>query len=114
MISVLHEKFIQNNLVGVLYSPGHGSGWSTWNQRYKNELIFDPGIVTILESETWTKQQKIERMISYCNLRYPNVHLGGIDNLCVMWLPTGTEFLITEQDGAEDVLIKNSVPWIVA
>jgi acetyl-CoA acetyltransferase len=40
------EKVIRDGKVAILYSPGFGAGWSTWNS-YSNEMIFDPDIVNV-------------------------------------------------------------------
>ena len=37
-------KLVRDGMVAVLYSPGFGAGWYTWNQEC-TELMFDPAIV---------------------------------------------------------------------
>jgi len=38
------EKHIENNQVAVLYSPGYGVGWYSWNKDYP-ACLFHPIIV---------------------------------------------------------------------
>ena len=44
------DKYIFNDKVAVLYSPGFGAGWYTWNQEFP-ELIFSPAIVKLVAEE---------------------------------------------------------------
>jgi hypothetical protein len=44
------KKLIRDGKVAVLYSPGFGAGWSTWNQELP-ELVFNPVIVDFVEKE---------------------------------------------------------------
>ena len=101
------NKLIRNGQVAVLYSPGFGAGWSTWNQEVP-ELLFDPVIVDFVEKEQWDELQV------YIALKYPGIYDGGIRDLVVVWLPERTEFRIHEYDGAESVEVKEEMIWLVA
>ena len=50
------DKVIVNGKVAVLYSPGYGSGWYTWNQEFP-ELIFSPAIVKMVIEERFDALQ---------------------------------------------------------
>ena len=49
------EKVIENGQVAVIYSPGFGAGWYTWNQSRFPELndgtalLFDPILVDLVK-----------------------------------------------------------------
>lgn len=43
------EKVIRDGNVAILYSPGFGAGWYTWNTSYP-EIIFHPKLVEMVES----------------------------------------------------------------
>ena len=101
------NKLIDNGKVAVLYSPGFGSGWSTWN-RGVPDLVFDPAIVKFVENDQWAE------LNTYVTLKYPGVYTGGIKDLAVAWLSVGTEFRIKEYDGAESIEIKEDTDWLVA
>jgi len=101
------NKLIDNGKVAVLYSPGFGAGWSTWNKAVP-EILFDPAIVELVETEQWAELE------IYVTLKYPGLHRGGMKELAVAWLPVGTEFRISEYDGAENIEVKEETDWIVA
>ena len=103
------DKVIRDGHVAVLYSPGHGAGWSTWNQEYSTaELIFDPGLVDlVLTSRT-------EEILVYINLKWPDAYMGGVDTLDVKWVPVGTKFQIGEYDGHENVVVFDEEDWLIA
>ena len=100
-------KLIDNGRVAVLYSPGFGAGWSTWN-RGVPEIVFDPAIVKFVETEQWAEME------TYVTLKYPGLYTGGMKDLAVAWLVVGTEFQIREHDGAESIERPNDIRWITA
>lgn len=97
----------EEGLVGVLYSPGFGAGWSTWNSEYVPQMIFDGKIVKMLLDADLDDQWywKIE---SYCKKTYPDAYTGGLEDLTVAWVEPGTEFIIAEYDGSESVECKET------
>jgi len=101
------KKLIDNGKVAVLYSPGFGAGWSTWNKGVP-EIVFDPAVVEFVEKEQWAE------LTTYVTLKYPGLYTGGMDSLAVAWLPVGTNFRIGEYDGAESIEIKENIDWITA
>jgi hypothetical protein len=101
------NKLIRDGKVAILYSPGYGAGWYTWNQAFP-ELIFDPGIVDLVE------HNKFDELKTYVTLKYPEIFTGGMDDLKVDWLPVGIDFRITEFDGNEVIETKDEVDWIIA
>ena len=68
------KKVIRNNEVAVIYSPGFGAGWYTWNQLIDNseQLLFDPVIVQILEtqSDNW-----LDQLLEYIGEEYPDAYI---------------------------------------
>ena len=103
------EKLIRNGLVAVLYSPGFGAGWSTWDHGdYGAELVFDPVLATYID------EGKMSEAESYVAMRFPEAYTGGLEDLCVEWIPVGTDFRIHEYDGSESIEIKEKMNWITA
>ena len=92
------EKVIRNGKVAVLYSPGFGAGWYSWNER--KELIFHPKLVEMVENN---KQSKITEQWIEENLGIDNVYCGGAADLQIKWLDEGTAFIINEYDGSESI-----------
>ena len=106
----MSNKVIRDGKVAVLYSPGFGAGWSTWNTLLP-ELLFDPIIVDFVlnKPENW-----LQGIDAYCELVYPGAYTGGSSDLEVMWIPAGSQFLVEEYDGSESVVLKDEMKWIVA
>lgn len=101
------NKVIRDGKVAVLYSPGFGAGWYTWNLEHP-EIIYDPGIVDLLESG------EQDKLIAYVTLKWPDLYTGGMDSLKIVWLPVGTAFKIEEYDGNESITVKEDVDWFIA
>jgi hypothetical protein len=106
----MSNKVVRNGNVAVLYSPGFGAGWSTWNTQ-EPQLVFDPVIVDFVlrKPENW-----YEGIMAYCEMVYPDAYTGGLDTLEVDWLPVGAHFLIEEYDGNETICIRDNTKWLVA
>ena len=101
------NKVVRDGRVAVLYSPGYGAGWSTWNTNLP-DMIFDPGLVDlVLEGNK-------EKILAYVALRWSDANILGVDDLEVEWIPKGVDFIINEYDGAETLVFKDRMKWITA
>lgn len=101
------KKLSEDGMVAVLYSPGFGAGWYTWNYEYP-EILFDPAIVKFVEKE------KFDELATYVELKYPDIYKGGMQDLKVEWIPEGTLFKVNEYDGSESIEYKENDNWLVA
>jgi hypothetical protein len=101
------QKLSEGGKVAVLYSPGFGAGWYTWNYEYP-EILFDPAIVKLVEKEMF------EELETYVTLKYPDIYTGGMKDLKVEWIPEGTEFKVNEYDGSESIELKENENWLIA
>jgi len=104
-------KCIRDGKVAVLYSPGFGAGWSTWNDdEYREFLLHDEKLVELVE----TKQKG--KIVEYVKSVYPGKYLTllHVADLEVEWVPSGTQFIITEYDGSEDIEYNCDNFWSVA
>ena len=101
------QKLNEDGKVAVLYSPGFGAGWYTWN-RANPEILFDPGIVKLVE------KKKFDELETYVTLKYPDIYTGGIRDLEVMWISEGALFKVNEYDGSESIELKENEDWIIA
>ena len=106
------EKVIKDGKVAVLFSPGFGSGWWTWNQDH-DQLIYDPAVVEwVLAGKPLALREAIELMLKE---KYKYVYIGSnLSNLEIKWLPLGTPFKITEYDGNESLAFDKEEDWHVA
>jgi hypothetical protein len=101
------NKLIEDGKVAVLYSPGFGAGWYTWNYDTP-EILFDPAIVKLVENKKWAE------LDTYVTLKYPEIYKGGMTDLEVEWIPEGTLFKVSEYDGSESIEYKENDHWMVA
>jgi hypothetical protein len=101
------NKLNEDGKVAVLYSPGFGAGWYTWNYDYP-EILFDPAIVKFVENKKWAE------LDTYVTLKYPEIYKGGMTDLEVEWIPEGTLFKVNEYDGSESIEYKENDHWMVA
>jgi hypothetical protein len=101
------NKKIVNGMVAVLYSPGFGAGWYSWNTDVP-ELLYDPMIVDMVEAN------RFDELASFMAIKYPGVYTGGMKDLKIQWVPEGTLFKIDEYDGSESFEFKESNGWLVA
>lgn len=101
------DKLIKDGKVAVLYSPGFGAGWFTWNGDYP-EILFDPAIAQLVLDD------KFDELETFMVLKYPKIYQGGLEQLQVKWIPQGTLFKVVEYDGAESIELKENNDWIIA
>ncbi len=109
----MNKYYNEEGKVAVLYSPGFGAGWWTWNTEYE-DMIYDPSIVSILLSEGTSNEDKLKEISLHCALKYPDAYLGGADDLTIAWLAPGTLFQIEEYDGSESLSLADRQVWNVA
>ena len=105
------DKVIRNGEVAVLYSPGFGAGWYTWNTEHP-AMLYDPTVVAWVENDK--PKDALTRLEATLTEKYPSCYLGGLEDLDIRWVPVGTRFYIDEYDGSEAVVVSNTVDWMVA
>lgn len=103
------EKVIRDGEVAVLYSPGFGAGWYTWNDEDKPEILFHPKLVEIVEAG---RQREIDNEWVKENLGLSGIYCGGASTLAIKWLPQGMAFEVQEYDGAENILTIDMIKLI--
>jgi len=52
--------------------------------------------------------------VDYCEFTWPKEYSGGVQDLVVVWVPEGKEFIIEEYDGSESLMLKEEYNWITA
>ena len=102
----MQKYYNDKGQVAVLYSPGYGAGWYSWNIDIP-ECLFDPEIVQMILD----KKDKIE-IKSFVESKYPSGYWGGADDLKIVWIDKGTLIRIDEYDGYEYVKVRESEEWI--
>lgn len=93
-------KLINDGQAAVIVSPGFGAGWSTWNSKYGEKIVFDPVLAQMILDEKGS-----EELNAYAEITYPDVYAGGLSEAVVEWVPVGERFTIDEYDGSESLTI---------
>lgn len=98
-----YSKFVTpDNEVGIIYSPGFGAGWSTWEMKEnRNRMIKDTRIIKYLYKLEYVdySYDDFMTMIGFENPPYD----GGFNSLNLEFVPEGSLFKIREYDGSEYV-----------
>ncbi len=99
-------KLEKDNKVAVVYSPGYGAGWSTWNEEIAELLIFHKDIAQLVLDE---KLDEVEAVAQKLILEYSEeedpYHYLSTDKLKVEWVAKNYQFEIEEYDGYESIHI---------
>lgn len=103
------NKVVRDGQVAVLYSPGFGSGWYTWNTEYP-DILYDAKVVEWVE--TSKSEDQLSDITAYLEATYPNMYIGSnLRQLEIEWLPVGTLFHVVEYDGSERIETRDEVGW---
>lgn len=106
------NKLERDGKVAVVISPGHGAGWSTWNDhKFREILCMDAEIAQAVLDENL--KEVIRLVKEKCNNRV-DVDLGEVDTLRIEWLPKGERFEISEYDGHEEIVIYSDKIYMTA
>jgi len=110
------KKVIKDGKVAVLYSPGFGAGWYSWHKI--EELLYHPKLVELVENNQHKEitESLIAELLGLVNEddRPYGISDSAIEDLAVVWLPVGTEFMIEEYDGHESITLKEKQRWLTA
>lgn len=101
------KKKMDGNMVAVLYSPGWGAGWSTWNTDNR-ECLYDPDIVDLVLAKKMGKAKRLAEK------KWPDGYWGGADDLEVTWIAENTAFIVREYDGNESIEYLDCVDYHMA
>lgn len=102
------ERLERDGEVAVVYSPGYGAGWYSWNSSHPG-LVFDRDIAqAVLDGER-------EKAAEIAKTKYdPEMYTGGAEQLAVAWVPKGARIEITECDGSERVRVVEITDYLIA
>lgn len=102
------EKLERDGKVAVLYSPGFGAGWSSWNTDIAEELVFDKDLILALERGGPDEVEKVAIE------KYEEDHYFSCYQLKIEWITKGVSFYIQEYDGSERIVYPSDALWMVA
>lgn len=102
------NKIEKDGMIAVLYSPGYGAGWSTWNSYCKETLCMDSEIVqAVIDGD-------INKAIEVALKKCPDIYTGGAEDLVVEWVKKGDMFEISEYDGNESIRTFDASEYMIA
>lgn len=87
--------------VGVLYSPGYGAGWSTWND---DHYAYDKRIVEKFIEDPELFHRVGPDLVTFMTALDYDGYYGGARDLCLTFIPKGIMFRINEYDGSESIM----------
>ena len=94
--------------VAVVWSPGYGAGWYTWNTEYGERFCLDSEIAqAAIDGKKELASEIAERI-------FPNCYTGGARDLRVDWVDEGALFRITEYGGSESVEVIGELEGFIA
>jgi len=108
------KKMIEDGMVAVLYSPGYGSGWSTWahSPEIAKFMTFDQRLV--LAAQRKANVDEVNELLTDIFGPETYVGTGGWDQIEISWVEQGTIFEIAEYDGAEHIRFYNAHDYYTA
>jgi len=116
----------------ILYSPGYGAGWSTWNAHTKEQIKFlveYPPLIEYVENNggylpnrraVWfdDEEERIKAIPAVQQLekewkeRFPDeadLFLSGIKGLAIREIPSDARYFIEEYDGSESIVTEKDL-----
>ena len=122
------ENVNGEKLTIILYSPGFGAGWGTWNDldvAYDERLIewlvnnvdeseLKDAMPYVSAGDTIDISELFDRdaFEDFVETLYPDSYYGGLCDLTIYFAPTGTNILIEEYDGSESISKIDDLPYI--
>mgnify|MGYP003441406701 CR=1 FL=1 len=102
------KKLERDGMVAVVYSPGYGAGWASWDRKYAEFLCMDAGIAEAVERGDY------QEAIRLATEKDKDIYTGGGWGLKIKWVPKGEAFEIDEYDGSESVRIIGEIDAMIA
>jgi hypothetical protein len=104
-----YEKMVKDGKVAVLYTPGYGAGWYSWNTDME-WMLFDREIVeAVLAGDTTNAAA-----LAVQKGGGEDVCVLGADNLMVKWVSVGAQFEVNECNGYESIHVIGERTYLVA
>ena len=108
---IIDNKLINDrDEVAVVYAPGFGAGWSTWESISptdanvaKRVLLGERTMIT----KAWLKEVGALEDVE-------GFYAGAVEDLTIQWIPKGTKFRVHEYDGSESIETIEGTAWTEA
>jgi hypothetical protein len=104
------KVYDKNGNVAVLFSPGFGAGYTTWNSEHELSPFQPQVVMCVLAGKLDLITE--ENLRVWMEIPVDNddfhVYLGGVRDLTIEWVPAGSIFEIDEYDGFEGIRFFNA------
>lgn len=97
---------IMTKKIGIVYTPVHGGGWSSW---WDPAMALDQELAHAIEAGA--SSNELEEIAAK---NWPDYYIGTIECAKVEWVDEGTLFRITDYDGCESIEYPADYYWQVA
>jgi hypothetical protein len=102
--------FNDKGQIAVLYSPGYGAGWSTWNSEIGQQMCEDKRLV-----EASLKKLTAKEVYSLCQTIFDYKFICTLGWPCeITWMSPREQYKISEYDGYESIETKENTDWFIA
>lgn len=100
----------------LLYSPGYGAGWTTWegDAAVRRFMVSYQPIIDALENGDILDEdhEAVEKLRNECAMKFHTVpYLGGVRNLEVLEVEDDVDVQFIEHDGYESYRFRDSGEW---
>ncbi len=104
---MVEKYYNEQGEVAVLYSPGYGAGWYSWNREYPG-ILFDKDLVQLI------LDNNLDKFRSLAKEKYPTIYVSDSETYEIEWMEPGTLFNIEEYDGSESIEYCYGKQWFTA
>lgn len=124
------KRYNEEGRVGVVYAPGYGAGWSTWNEDYAEVLMFHHEIVDAvldIEENDWREyddpraKDRVDQALKAIfgpdtnDVNVENsvcIYTGAADQLVVEWVRPNVPVKVNEYDGYESLKVSSDFRFV--
>jgi hypothetical protein len=97
----------------VLYSPGFGAGWSTWNghDALTDDYLYDEALIAAVEAgeDVTAAVADFEKRMQAKLGKDAYICVSGADDLRVA--DVSGPFIVEEYDGSESIRLRDATAW---
>lgn len=105
---------IGNDVIAT-YSPGYGSGWSTWNDFNAADPIINLMVLTLKEAKA--DSQDMENLYRAIRENFPQYSeyispCDPVNDIKIVLIDKDSRFRVVRNDGYEHIEYKDTVEWL--
>lgn len=106
-------QLMNGDLRAVAISPGHGAGWSTWNDFSAIDPVVNLIVLTLQDTRDGEEFKELYGFIQGSDAAEGvYVSVTGMKNVEIEWVYKDSQFRIEEYDGHEYIEYKDATQWM--